>query len=122
MERYDRDEHINVGTGVDVTIRELAELVREVVFPEAELVFDTSKPDGTPRKLLDVSRLAALGWAPQIDLQAGIASTYDWFVEDRGAANLLTVCLTRRPYEDCRGCRNHSVGEDVRAMARRWCG
>ena len=62
MDHYDGDQHINVGTGVDLRIRELAETVRDVVYPEAELVFDTSKPDGTPRKLLDVGRINALGW------------------------------------------------------------
>ena len=69
MERYDGDEHINVGTGEDLSIRELAELVRDVVAPEARLAFDTTKPDGTPRKLLDVSRLHALGWRHRIELR-----------------------------------------------------
>jgi GDP-L-fucose synthase len=80
MERYDRDEHINVGTGADLSIRELAELVREIVYPQAKLTFDSSKPDGTPRKLLDVSRLHALGWRHRIELREGIASTYEWFL------------------------------------------
>ncbi len=80
MERYDGDAHINVGTGKDLSIRELAELVREVVHPAASLVFDTSKPDGTPRKLLDVSRLHALGWRHRIALREGIADTYRWFL------------------------------------------
>ena len=62
-----------------MSIRELAELVREVVYPGAELQFDLSKPDGTPRKLLDVSRLQSLGWRHQIGLRQGIQSTYDWF-------------------------------------------
>jgi GDP-L-fucose synthase len=84
MERYDGEEHINVGTGADLSIRELAELVRGVVYPEAKLTFDTSKPDGTPRKLLDVSRLHALGWRHRIELRAGIASTYQWFLANRG--------------------------------------
>ena len=84
MERYDGDLHLNVGTGADLSIRELAELVREVVYPEAKLTFDTSKPDGTPRKLLDVSRLHALGWRHRIELHAGIASTYLWFLANRG--------------------------------------
>jgi GDP-L-fucose synthase len=80
MEHYSDDSHINVGTGMDLSIRELAEKIRDVVYPEAELTFDTSKPDGTPRKVLDVSRLNALGWSPSIDLDAGIRSTYQWFV------------------------------------------
>lgn len=79
LENYDEDAHINVGTGVDVTIRELAETMRDVVFPEAELVFDRSKPDGMPRKLLDVSKLRGLGWSPTIELLDGIRSTYDWY-------------------------------------------
>jgi GDP-L-fucose synthase len=81
MDRYDAAQHINVGTGVDLSIRELAELVRNIVHPTAELRFDTSKPDGTPRKLLDVSRLHTLGWKHRIELRQGIASTYDWFLQ-----------------------------------------
>jgi GDP-L-fucose synthase len=81
MEHYDRAEHINVGTGEDLSIRELAEMVRDVVYPGAKLVFDTSKPDGTPRKLLDVSRLHALGWKHRIALRQGIETTYQWFLE-----------------------------------------
>jgi len=72
--------HINVGTGVDCTIRELAETMKRVVGFEGELVFDTSKPDGTPRKLMDVSRLKALGWKASISLEAGLQQTYDWFL------------------------------------------
>jgi GDP-L-fucose synthase len=60
-------------------------MVRDVVYPEAELVFDTSKPDGTPRKLLDVSRLHALGWRHRIELREGIESTYQWFLEHQGS-------------------------------------
>ena len=80
MEYYDANLQINVGTGEDLTIRELAEMVRDVVFPEARLAFDASKPDGTPRKLLDVSRLHALGWRHRIALKQGIESTYRWFL------------------------------------------
>ena len=83
MDHYDETGHINVGTGDDCSIRALAELVREIVYPEAELVFDPTKPDGTPRKVLDVSRLRALGWSPRIDLRGGIASTYEWFLGAR---------------------------------------
>jgi GDP-L-fucose synthase len=83
---YDDAEHINIGTGEDLTIRELAEMVRDIVHPEAELVFDTSKPDGTPRKLLDVSRLHDLGWRHEIDLRAGIEGSYRWFLENRDRA------------------------------------
>ena len=76
-----------MGTGEDVTIRELAEMVRDVVAPGIELGFDSSKPDGAPRKLLDVSRLHALGWRHRIGLRDGIASTYRWFVENAGQAS-----------------------------------
>jgi GDP-L-fucose synthase len=80
MDRYDEASHINVGTGEDLNIRELAELVRSIVHPAAALTFDTSKPDGMPRKLLDVSRLHALGWRHRIGLRDGIASTCEWFL------------------------------------------
>jgi len=86
MRRYDAAEHVNVGTGEDLTIRELAELVREIVHPQAQLAFDASKPDGAPRKLLDVSRLHALGWRHKIALREGIASSYRWFLENHATA------------------------------------
>ncbi len=79
LRHYDGDEHINVGTGLDLSIRELAETIRAVVAPDVELTFDTSKPDGTPRKLLDVTRLHALGWHHRIELGEGVAATYEWF-------------------------------------------
>jgi GDP-L-fucose synthase len=87
VRNYDDDGHINVGTGQDLAIRDLADLIRSIVHPNATLRFDTSKPDGTPRKVLDVSRLTDLGWRPQTDLADGIRSTYAWFVEqqERGA-------------------------------------
>jgi GDP-L-fucose synthase len=83
IENYSDDIHINVGTGVDLSIRELAEKVRDVVYPAAELRFDTSKPDGTPRKVLDVSRLNNLGWSPSYTLDSGLASTYQWFLDQQ---------------------------------------
>ena len=73
--------HINIGTGVDVTIRELAETIKRVVGFEGELKFDASKPDGTPRKLLDVSKINSLGWQANISLADGLRSTYEWFLE-----------------------------------------
>ena len=82
MRNFDEESHINVGTGEDMTIRELAELVGEVVYPEAQLVFDTTKPDGTPQKLLDVSRLHDLGWKHSIDLREGVELTYGWFQDN----------------------------------------
>ena len=80
MRNWDEDIHINVGTGVDLTIRELAELVWAAVYPSAELHFDTSKPDGMPKKQLDVSRLTNLGWKYKIPLKKGIADVYAWFL------------------------------------------
>lgn len=91
LRNFDDREHINVGTGHDVTIAEAAELVRDVVHPGATVVYDGSKPDGMPRKVLDVSRLHALGWQATTPLAEGIVSTYQWFVDHyadtRGAAD-----------------------------------
>jgi GDP-L-fucose synthase len=81
MEHYSNEQFINVGYGSDVTIRELAETVRRVIGFRGEIVWDTTKPDGTPRKLLDSSRLFALGWKPQIDLETGIRLAYQDFLE-----------------------------------------
>lgn len=75
--------HINVGTGIDCTIRELAETMKSVVGFEGELVFDSSKPDGTPRKLMDVSRLKALGWQASFSLEEGLRQTYQWFLQNQ---------------------------------------
>jgi GDP-L-fucose synthase len=83
MEHYDAMGPINVGTGEDLSIRALAEMVGSIVHPEARLEFDASKPDGTPRKVLDISRLRALGWAPTIPLRDGIAATYEWYLGQR---------------------------------------
>jgi GDP-L-fucose synthase len=81
MRCYEGDLHVNIGTGEDISIREVAELVRDLVHPEAELRFDASKPDGMLRKRLDVSLLHELGWRHRIGLREGIASTYEWLVE-----------------------------------------
>jgi GDP-L-fucose synthase len=81
MDHYSGDSHLNVGTGEDVSIKELADMVRSVVSPSTTLSFDTTKPDGTPRKLLDVSRLNAVGWSAKIPLQRGIEETYEWFLQ-----------------------------------------
>jgi GDP-L-fucose synthase len=81
MRRYSDVDPLNVGWGEDVSIRELAQIVKEIVGFGGELVFDSTKPDGAPRKLLDTSRLTALGWTPRIRLQDGVAQTYGWFVE-----------------------------------------
>jgi GDP-L-fucose synthase len=80
LENYDSPEVINVGCGKDVTIRELAEIVSEVVGFKGELIFDPSKPDGTPRKLLDTSCLKKLGWTPRVSLRDGIEQTYQWYL------------------------------------------
>ncbi|MEA3186564.1 MAG: GDP-L-fucose synthase [Chthoniobacter sp.] len=91
LENYESPEIINVGMGKDVTIRELAELLCEVIGFEGSLTFDSEKPDGTPRKLLDVARIEALGWSPTISLRDGIAETYRWYLEN--AAPLLAPSL-----------------------------
>jgi GDP-L-fucose synthase len=91
MRNYSGDEHVNVGTGEDLSIRELAETVRDVVAPGMRIELDPSKPDGMPRKLLDVSRIHALGWRHRIGLREGIASTYGWFVEQLAAGAVRGV-------------------------------
>jgi GDP-L-fucose synthase len=83
MRTYDKPEIINVGTGSDLTIGELAALIKQIVGYNGSLLFDTAKPDGTPQKLLDVSRLTTLGWQPTIALEPGIRSTYNWFLENQ---------------------------------------
>jgi GDP-L-fucose synthase len=88
LEHYDEPEPINIGVGEDLPIRELAELVADVVGYEGELAFDTSKPDGTPRKLLDVSRIHALGWRAEIALREGLEQTYAWYREQEAAGAL----------------------------------
>lgn len=83
LKNYDSPELINIGSGTDITIRELAELVCEILGFDGTLVFDPSKPDGTPRKLMDSSRLFNLGWKPRISLREGIADSYAWFLAHR---------------------------------------
>lgn len=79
---YSGESHVNVGSGEEVTIRELATTIAKAVGLEAELSFDSTKPDGTPRKLMDSGRLLAMGWRPQVTLTQGVASTYEWFLEN----------------------------------------
>jgi GDP-L-fucose synthase len=81
MQRYDDEEFINVGSGQDLTIAELVEVIRNVVGYSGSVRWDTTQPDGTPRKLLDVSKLSRLGWRPRIGLEPGLRDTYDWFLE-----------------------------------------
>jgi len=90
MDRYDGREPINCGAGSDVSIRQLAETVGRVAGFEGKLVFDTSKPDGTPRKLMDSSRLAALGWRPKIGLEEGIREVYRWFAQTQISESATT--------------------------------
>jgi len=84
LEHFDSDDIINIGSGQEVSIRELATTIVEVVGYQGELVFDTTKPDGTPRKLLDSSRLEALGWSAPTSLRNGLAATYDWYLAHEG--------------------------------------
>ena len=88
LESYDEPDLVNIGCGEDVTIRELAETVCDVLGFEGTLEFDTSKPDGTPRKLLDISKIKSLGWTPRIPLREGIADAYRWFCENYSEARL----------------------------------
>ena len=88
MRTYSQDEHVNVGTGKEISIRDLAGLVAEVVGYAGGLTFDASKPDGTPRKLLDVSKLSGLGWRARIGLRDGVADAYRWFLEHQHLARL----------------------------------
>jgi GDP-L-fucose synthase len=83
MHNYSGSEIVNVGTGQDISIGELAELVREIVGFRGEIVYDTTKPDGTPRKLLDVSKLSSLGWKARTPLWEGVERTYSWYLEER---------------------------------------
>ena len=82
MQNYDQAEHINVGTGEDISIKELSETIADVVGFKGEFVWNTDKPNGTPRKLLDVSKINSLGWYPTIGLREGIKQTYDWYLEN----------------------------------------
>ena len=82
MNNYDDEEFVNVGVGEDVSIKELAEIVKETVGIKGELKFDTSKPDGTPRKLLDVTKLNEAGWKAKIWLVDGVKNTYQWFLDN----------------------------------------
>jgi GDP-L-fucose synthase len=86
LEKYNEDSHINVGTGTDLSIAELAQTIAEVVGFDGEIQFDSSKPDGTPRKLLDVSKLSALGWKSSIQLKDGIQKTYGWFLSQEATS------------------------------------
>lgn len=83
MQKYDSDEHINVGTGEDITIKELAKIIANTVGYNRQINWDTTKPNGTPRKVLNVDKIKSLGWEPKINLHEGIAATYQWYVENQ---------------------------------------
>ncbi len=83
MNHYEGSEHVNVGTGVDVSIGELAHLIKDTVGYEGELIYDKSKPDGTPQKLLNVEKLRNIGWTAQTSLEDGIRETFDWYLQNR---------------------------------------
>jgi GDP-L-fucose synthase len=82
MQNYSGEEHVNVGSGVDLPIKELAQIICQIIGYKGAIVHDSSKPDGTPRKVMDVSKLARLGWTPKISLEDGIARVYDWYLKD----------------------------------------
>ena len=82
MKQYEEDEIINIGAGKDISIKELAGMIKEIVEFKGEMIYDTTKPDGMPRKLLDVSKMKKLGWEPKISLREGIKRTYDWCLEN----------------------------------------
>jgi GDP-L-fucose synthase len=86
LEKFSEPAPLNIGVGEDRTIKELAEIVQRVVGFKGEIGWDTNRPDGTPRKLLDVTRVHALGWKPRIDLEPGIRETYKWFTENSSHA------------------------------------
>jgi GDP-L-fucose synthase len=90
LEHYNSDSPINVGIGKDISIDALADLIQEIVGYSGEIVWDTSKPDGTPQKLLDVSRINQLGWEPSIDLRSGLEQTYKWYVNSGLAQEPMT--------------------------------
>ncbi len=80
MKNHNESDWVNIGTGEDISIKELANLIKQIVGYEGELVWDTSKPDGTPRKLLDVSKINSLGWKHKTNLENGINKTYTWYL------------------------------------------
>ncbi len=88
LEHYDGEQHVNIGTGKEITIRELAELVKKTVGYEGEIVWNRDMPDGTPRKLTDVSKLHGAGWHHKVELEEGVRLAYDWFWEHTGTARL----------------------------------
>jgi GDP-L-fucose synthase len=94
LDNYDEYMHINCGAGSEVSIKVLAELIASIIGYGGKVSFDTSKPDGTPRKLMDSSRLMALGWRPEISLESGIKQAYDWFLKSNPSRATLAVAAT----------------------------
>ena len=88
LENYDGEQHVNIGTGKELTIRELAELVKKTVGFEGEIVWNSSMPDGTPRKLTDVTKLHELGWTHKVELEEGVKLAYEWFKENVDQARM----------------------------------
>jgi GDP-L-fucose synthase len=83
MQKYNEAEHVNVGTGNDVTIKQLAETVANIVGYNRDIKWDTTKPNGTPRKVLNVDKIKSIGWTPKIGIRQGIYETYEWYKNDR---------------------------------------
>lgn len=101
MQTYDQPEIVNVGTGEDITIREAAELIADVVGFKGELVYDTTKPDGTPRKMLDVTRLHSLGWKARRPLREGVEETYNWYVTQQVTGSAAVAAAARNGSVRC---------------------
>lgn len=89
MENYSESQIINIGAGEDISVKKLAEMIKKIVGYEGEIKWDTDKPDGTPRKLLDVGKLHALGWVPRIPFEDGIHTTYDWFINNHSDNKII---------------------------------
>jgi GDP-L-fucose synthase len=83
MENYNENEIINIGTGDDLTIQELCGIIKNIVDYKGEIIFDPSKPDGTPKKLLDITKIKFLGWAPSVDMTNGLKKTYEWYIQNK---------------------------------------
>ena len=81
MENYESNEHLNIGTGKDISIQDLAELIKRIIGYQGDIMFDKSKPDGTPKKLLDISKIEKLGWKAKISLEEGLKLTYDYYMK-----------------------------------------
>lgn len=126
MERYAEPTTINVGTGEDCTIAELADTIKEVVGFKGTITFDTTKPDGTPRKVLDVSRMRALGWAPQVTLAEGLERAYRWAVDAKAftpQSTTIIICdqdLSARPAQSPAAPTGPSLAQPVQAAPSRY--